>query len=78
MKTDRIIKADLILENSKILLQIISSLKNNGIVVAPTETRYGLLARADNQTALDNLYETKQRTAINPESRHQCLRRLGR
>ena len=60
MKTDRIIKADLILENSKLLLQIISSLKNNQIIVAPTETRYGLLVRADTQAALDHLYETKQ------------------
>ena len=66
MKTDRIIKADLILENSKLLLQIISSLKNNQIIVAPTETRYGLLVRADNRIALDNLYETKQRPSFMP------------
>ncbi|MEA1980438.1 MAG: L-threonylcarbamoyladenylate synthase [candidate division Zixibacteria bacterium] len=66
MKTDKIIKAGLIFENSKLLLQIISSLKNNHIIVAPTETRYGLLVRADNKTAIENLYEIKQRPSSMP------------
>ena len=66
MKTDKIIKAGLIFEDSKLLLQIISSLKNNQIIVAPTETRYGLLVRADNKTALENLYKMKQRPSFMP------------
>lgn len=36
------------------------------LVVAPTETRYGLLARADRQDVLENLYRVKNRQLSNP------------
>jgi L-threonylcarbamoyladenylate synthase len=37
------------------------ALRNNELVVAPTDTRYGLLARADNVEALDLLRRVKMR-----------------
>lgn len=37
-----------------------------GVVVAPTETRYGLLARGDSQTALEKVYELKKRLLTQP------------
>jgi L-threonylcarbamoyladenylate synthase len=36
-------------------------LREGGLVVAPTETRYGLLARADHQPLLIHLYQVKKR-----------------
>ena len=36
-------------------------LKDGGLVVAPTETRYGLLARADQPSAVSRLYSIKGR-----------------
>jgi L-threonylcarbamoyladenylate synthase len=50
-------------------------LREGGLVVAPTETRYGLLARADRQPLLIHLYQVKKRdlnqaTAIIVRSLH--------
>ncbi len=39
---------------------------SHGLVVAPTETRYGLLVRADDDTAVTRLFEVKGRIASNP------------
>ena len=44
----------------------ISVLESGGIVVAPTETRYGLLARADRQMPTERLMAIKQRSAGKP------------
>ena len=41
-------------------------LKEGGLVVAPTETRYGLLARADSQRILKKLFDLKQRPMSMP------------
>ena len=41
-------------------------LVSHGLVVAPTETRYGLLVRADDDTAVARLFEVKGRIASNP------------
>ncbi len=41
-------------------------LKEGGFVVAPTETRYGLLARADSQKILKKLFDLKQRPLSMP------------
>lgn len=41
-------------------------LHNKGLVVAPTETRYGLLANADDPEALERLYDVKGRPATMP------------
>lgn len=39
---------------------------DGGIVVAPTETRYGLLVRADSVSSVDRLFDLKGRIATNP------------
>lgn len=41
-------------------------LKDGGIVVAPTETRYGLLVRADQMPPIKRLYEIKKRSLDEP------------
>jgi len=41
-------------------------LREGGLVVAPTETRYGLLARADQPEILNKLYHVKGRPASLP------------
>jgi L-threonylcarbamoyladenylate synthase len=42
------------------------TLAEGGLVVAPTETRYGLIARADNGEVLDRLYRVKGRPKSMP------------
>ena len=39
---------------------------DGGIVVAPTETRYGLLARGDNEAAVQKLFDLKGRQFSSP------------
>lgn len=39
---------------------------DGGLVVAPTETRYGLLVRGDNDAAVDRLFELKGRQFTSP------------
>jgi L-threonylcarbamoyladenylate synthase len=41
---------------------------NGGLVVAPTETRYGLLARADRADSLKRLFDAKGRSVLQPTS----------
>ncbi|MBU0984143.1 MAG: threonylcarbamoyl-AMP synthase [candidate division Zixibacteria bacterium] len=45
-----------------IIKQVARTLTAGGLVVAPTETRYGLLARADRPDVLQRLYEAKRRS----------------
>ncbi len=40
-----------------------SALESGQLVVAPTETRYGLLCRADDEAAVERLYIAKKRSA---------------
>lgn len=42
--------------------QIIRHLKNNGLIIYPTETSYGLGADATNQKAVDLIFKIKQRS----------------
>ncbi|HKK20806.1 MAG TPA: L-threonylcarbamoyladenylate synthase [candidate division Zixibacteria bacterium] len=42
------------------------TLAEGGLVVAPTETRYGLIARADDGEVLDRLYRVKGRPKLMP------------
>ncbi len=44
-----------------VMKQAADILLRNGVVVAPTETRYGLLARADKAAAVENIYRLKKR-----------------
>lgn len=41
-------------------------LADGGVVVAPTETRYGILVRADVESAVQRLFEIKGRNTTNP------------
>ncbi|MFA6296393.1 MAG: L-threonylcarbamoyladenylate synthase [Patescibacteria group bacterium] len=43
------------------ILEIIEYLKNNKVIVAPTETAYGLLANALSDEAVKKVFEIKQR-----------------
>lgn len=43
-------------------------IKSDGVVVAPTETRYGLLARADRAGAVEKVYTIKRRNRTFPVS----------
>jgi L-threonylcarbamoyladenylate synthase len=49
-----------------LVAKAVSVLRTGGLVVAPTETRYGLLARADFAPALGLLYSVKGRPASLP------------
>ena len=51
-----------------VIQQAAETLTKNGLVVAPTETRYGLLARADSRTALERLFDAKGRDESLPTS----------
>lgn len=46
--------------------QIISTLKNNGIVVIRTDTIYGIVACVASKLAVDKLYQAKQRAPDKP------------
>lgn len=66
MNDTRIVNVDYNSPDQNIIAQAASVLKSGGLLVAPTETRYGLLARADESKALDRLYKVKQRPANMP------------
>lgn len=53
----------LLQSDSEALEQARVALEAGQLVVAPTETSYGLLCRADNESALERLYLAKQRPA---------------
>lgn len=46
--------------------QAVELLRQGGIVALPTETVYGLSARIDSETALKNVFATKQRPSFDP------------
>lgn len=50
----------------EIVKQAAAVITSGGIIAAPTETRYGLLTRADDKASLDNLYNLKKRPAQMP------------
>lgn len=51
-----------------ILREAATVLRSGGLVVAPTETRYGLLARGDDREALERLFAAKGRPSQMPTS----------
>lgn len=61
-----IVRTDPILPEKQTLEHAAAVLTAGGLVVAPTETRYGLLGRADRQDVLEKLYEVKQRSLDSP------------
>lgn len=46
--------------------EVVGVLSSGGLVVAPTETRYGLLVRADDALAVEKLFALKQRPGKMP------------
>ncbi|UCG62837.1 MAG: threonylcarbamoyl-AMP synthase [Candidatus Zixiibacteriota bacterium] len=52
--------------DKKVVGRAATILGEGGLVVAPTETRYGLLARADQATVVSRLYSVKGRPASLP------------
>ena len=51
-----------------IISRAAQTLNNGGLVVAPTETRYGLLAKIDNRVAVEKLFEIKGRSIDKPSA----------
>lgn len=54
------------LDDAQSILQAARVIADGGVVVAPTETRYGLLVRGDNETAVQRLFELKGRQFSSP------------
>lgn len=48
------------------LTEIAKTIKSGGIVVAPTDTVYGIVANALDEKAVSKIYEIKQRDISNP------------
>jgi len=61
MTTPKILKTDRALPTENLIALTAEILKNGGIIVAPSETRYGLLGRVDNVQTISRLYDLKQR-----------------
>ena len=61
MTAPNILKTDRDQPTENLITLTAEILKNGGIVVAPSETRYGLLARIDDAEAINRLYDLKQR-----------------
>jgi len=66
MNNANIIELDPAYPSQTAILQAAAVLKEGGLVVCPTETRYGFLARADLTSAVDKLYEAKGRSRTIP------------
>jgi len=52
----------------EVVRQAVEILREGGLVVSPTETRYGILARADRRDVLERLYAVKGRDVNKPTS----------
>ncbi len=50
----------------EILKEALQVLRNNGIIMAPTETKYGLLARIDSAETVKKVYDIKSRPLSKP------------
>ena len=66
MSTATVISINVANPNSRAIARAVTALSDGLLVVAPTETRYGLLARADSPNALDRMMAAKQRPASMP------------
>jgi len=54
--------------DKEVLAHAASILAKGGLVVAPTETRYGLIVNADNDMALNQMFFAKQRPKTMPSA----------
>ena len=62
MKRIELVAVDAGSPDQTVIDRVATLLRQGGLVVAPTETRYGLLARADNDRTLGRLYQAKRRS----------------
>jgi L-threonylcarbamoyladenylate synthase len=62
MRRIEIVAVDAGSPDQTVIDRVAALLHRGGLVVAPTETRYGLLARADNERAIERLYKVKRRS----------------
>ena len=68
MSDSRLLKIDSSVPDAKAVALACQALNNGELVVVPTETQYGILARADNLAALEKLFELKGRDKNKPVS----------
>ncbi len=68
MNESPVVRIDSNTPDKRLLKQAVAALERGGLVVAPTETRYGLLARADQEKILKKLFEVKRRSITMPTS----------
>ncbi|MDD3732934.1 MAG: L-threonylcarbamoyladenylate synthase [candidate division Zixibacteria bacterium] len=61
-----VMKVDCRQPDESTIQEAIAVLQKGGLVVAPTETRYGLLVRADWKKSLKKLYKIKKRPVTSP------------
>ena len=61
-----VIKVDCRQPDESTIQKAVTVLQKGGLVVAPTETRYGLLVRADWKKSLKKLYKIKKRPVTSP------------
>jgi tRNA threonylcarbamoyl adenosine modification protein (Sua5/YciO/YrdC/YwlC family) len=62
----RILKVDIHAPSATVIQETAAAIQAGGLVVAPTETRYGMLTKADHQDLLEKLYRLKKRALSNP------------
>ncbi len=68
MAVQNIIKINSETPEPAIISRACEILNHGGLVVAPTETRYGLLARVDMRTVVEKLFEIKGRSFEKPSA----------
>lgn len=68
MNKDSIKKINCSNPETEIIEQVIKKLIAREIVVVPTETRYGMLTRADSEDSVKNLYRLKRRSKFQPSA----------
>lgn len=66
MSSPRVIKVADSIADGKTVDEVVRILSIGGLVVAPTETRYGLLVRADDAAAVEKLFALKKRQGRMP------------
>ncbi len=62
----KIIKVDLIGDNSRAIAESLAVLKKGGVIVFPTDTVYGLGANACNWSAVEQVFKIKSRPSVKP------------
>jgi L-threonylcarbamoyladenylate synthase len=66
MRSPEIVSIDVSHPDAQLLARGAEIILGGGLIVLPTETRYGLLTRADQRQSLDRLYAAKRRPATLP------------